>query len=368
VPEPVTPEPASPADTKPAEEPPAAPLIDAYGFIRLDAIWEDSRLSNIQFPFFANSEADDEDPEYSLHPRLTRAGLNLTPFDLTSSAKLGGKVEIDFQNGGRESRELPRLRHGYFTLTVDTFELLVGQTWDLMGPLFPSANADSLMWNAGNVGDRRPQMRATVSPAVGSGTLRLAVMVGQTGAVDGQDVDMDMRLDGQDGLPTAQALVELKMAPITAGVWGHAARETVGDVDFNSEAIGAHAKLDIGDKAMVQGEIWYGQELSDVRGAIGQAANGMGDEIAAAGGWIEAAVKLVPDATTAVGFTIDDPVDDDLDAGQRSRNYVAYLVETVKLGKAFEVGAEYLFWTTDYLEAEKGRVNRFVVHLTAFFD
>lgn len=375
VPEPTAavpePAPATTAEAAPAAEPepPSFPTLHPYGFVRLDFIFGDSRLSNIQFPFFAESEPDDRSPETSIHPRLTRVGLDLMPFNVTESAQVAGKIEIDFQNGGRESRELPRLRHGYLTIGTAMFELLAGQTWDLIAPLFPTANADSLMWNAGNLGDRRPQIRATAKPKVGEGALRLAVAVGQTGAVDGQDRDMDMRIDGQDGLPTAQALAELKIATVTAGVWGHVARETVDatDSDSNSMAVGAHAKVEIG-VAAVQGEVWYGQELSDVRGAIGQAVNAMGEEIAAAGGWLEVAVKPIPQSTTAVGFTIDDPVDDDIDVGQRARNYVAYVAQHVRPWKAFQVGAEYLFWTTDYEEAEQGRVNRIDVHLTAFFE
>jgi hypothetical protein len=370
-PAPSEPAPAATAEAAPAAEPepPSFPTLHPYGFVRLDFIAGDSRLSNIQFPFFAESEPDDRSAETSIHPRLSRVGLDLMPFNVTESAQVAGKIEIDFQNGGRESREVPRLRHGYLTLGTPMFELLAGQTWDLIAPLFPTANADSLMWNAGNLGDRRPQIRATAKPPAGDGSLRLAVAVGQTGAVDGQDRDMDMRIDGQDGLPTAQALAELKIATVTAGVWGHVARETVDatNTDSNSMAVGAHGKVEIG-KAAVQGEVWYGQELSDVRGAIGQAVNGMGEEIAAAGGWLEVAVKPIPQSTTAVGFTIDDPVDDDIDVGQRSRNYVAYLAQHIRPWKAFQVGAEYLFWTTDYKEAEQGRVNRIDVHLTAFFE
>src|SRR5213075_2902130 len=81
---------------------------------------------------------------------------------------------------------------------------LFGQTWDIISPLFPSPNDDTLMWNAGNIGDRRPQFRYTYEPA--RRPLSVSVGLGLTGAIDAQDLDANGIRDGEDsGLPNVQA-------------------------------------------------------------------------------------------------------------------------------------------------------------------
>ena len=76
-------------------------------------------------------------------------------------AKIGGKVEIDFQ-GQFATRNKPGvlLRHCYVEAKDDDFRLLVGQTWDVISPLaIPTLNytAGSAV---GNLAYRRAQFRA----------------------------------------------------------------------------------------------------------------------------------------------------------------------------------------------------------------
>ena len=99
-------------------------------------------------------------------PRLTRLGIDWSGPQIAKlgNAKLIGKLETDFQNGGTESRQIIRIRHAYVRLDWERFSMLAGQTWDLVSPLFPTVNGDTLQWNAGNVGDRRPQLRVSSRP------------------------------------------------------------------------------------------------------------------------------------------------------------------------------------------------------------
>ena len=139
--------------------------IKLYGFLRLDMDIDSQRPNNAQIPFFITSgdsrigKADAG--SFSVHPRLTRLGIDYSGPEIAAlnDAKLAGKFEVDFENGGTESRQIIRIRHAYFKLDWGQFSLLGGQTWDVVSPLFPTVNYDSLMWNAGNVGDRRPQFR-----------------------------------------------------------------------------------------------------------------------------------------------------------------------------------------------------------------
>ena len=75
-------------------------------------------------------------------------------------AKIGGKVEVDFQ-GQFVTRNKPGLllRHAYVEAKNDDYRLLVGQTWDVISPLgIPTLNytAGSAV---GNLAYRRAQFR-----------------------------------------------------------------------------------------------------------------------------------------------------------------------------------------------------------------
>lgn len=111
---------------------------------------------------------------------------------------MSGKLETDFENGGSESRQIIRIRHAYLRMGWKDFSLLAGQTWDIVSPLFPTVNNDTLQWNAGNVGDRRPQLRAAYEPKAGSGKLSFTGGIGLTGAIDSLDLDNNGFGDGEE--------------------------------------------------------------------------------------------------------------------------------------------------------------------------
>lgn len=199
-----------------------------YGFLRLDFQYDDSRANNAQTigwilsedptapsgganPVGANGRNNEN---FNMHPRLTRFGVDLDGGVVQSlaGAKLTGKVEVDFFNSGlagqSESREALRMRHGWLKLTWGDLSLLAGQTNDLISPLFPVVNADLVMWGAGNLGDRRPQVRIDWAKPMGESKLLLQAMAGLTGADDNQNLDANGSLfrDGDtSGRPTLQA-------------------------------------------------------------------------------------------------------------------------------------------------------------------
>ena len=76
-------------------------------------------------------------------------------------ARVGGKVEIDFQRQiDVENKASLLLRHAYVEIKDDEFRLLAGQTWDVISPLCPGVLFYSVGWDGGNIGYRRPQFRA----------------------------------------------------------------------------------------------------------------------------------------------------------------------------------------------------------------
>jgi hypothetical protein len=352
-----------------------------YGMLRADMDIDSNRPNNDQTPLFVPAADNAVMPkfgDYSIHPRLSRFGLDLTapPLESLADAKLTGKIETDFENGGTESRQIIRIRHAYLKTTWKDFSVLGGQTWDIFSPLIPTVNNDTLMWNAGNLGDRRPQVRASYEPKIGGVKWSLVGAVGLTGAIDSMDLDNNGYRDGeQSGAPNLQARAGLakplwvKAQPFSLGLseffeQSSTAKLIAGRNQFNAQALNVDYTLPLVARAALRGEVWWGSNLSDVRGGIGQGFNStLGRLIHARGGWSELSLKATRRWSVHPGFTIDDPLATDLSKGNRSRNFAYYIANRVTFDNVFQLGFDYLRWTTDYLGAKPAldnRVNLFV--------
>jgi len=369
-----------PAPSPSSSPPTPAPVragdssVAFYGFVRVDAIYDDSRPSAFQTPLFILSEdartglRDNEN--LTLHPRLTRFGMNYSGPELPrlGNASIAGKIEIDFQNGGRESRAISRFRHAWLQTSWKRSSLLLGQTSDVISPLFPNVNADTLMWNAGNLGDRRPQVRYQYK----SGRVTLQTAAGLTGAVDEQDLDADGVRDGEaSALPNLQARIGFDSSRKDAwslGLWAlrgwqQTNRAFGGERRFVSSALGADYKLALGKRARVQGEAWMGEGLGDFRGGIGQSINTTtGETIFSRGGWLELGFDATPWSTLYLGYTVDDPDDGDLVTNARAKNAAWYVTNRFRFGAPFQIGIEYLRWMTRYRGLARGLDNRFDIY------
>jgi hypothetical protein len=372
-----------------------------YGFLRLDAIYDDSRPSNTQVPAFIRSEdpaapaavmSERNTDDFTIHPRLTRFGIDFAGPNvaLLGGATTTGKLEIDFYNlPSSESRNAPRMRHAYLKLGWDELSLLAGQTSDVISPLFPIVNPDFVMWGAGNIGDRRPQLRAEFAPQVGKGKFIFQSEAGLTSANDAQDLDPAAAggfRDGEtSGRPTVQARAAFAMPLWTKqnaelGVWGHRAWERTdsaiglsGRRHFNSEAFGLDLNLPLfTDKIWLKGEIWKGKNLDDVRGGILQGINvTTGDEVRSEGGFIELAARPLKWMSLHVGYATDNPENSDLPtAGPtvgRNLNEIYYAAWRGYFDP-IDVGFDYLNWTTEYNGGfDKGQDNRFQAFISYKF-
>jgi len=366
------PAPAATTPSLPPSQPRAGDSSVAfYGFARMDAIYDDSRPNAFQSPLFVLSEDPrtglHDNENMTMHPRLTRFGMNFSGPRLSrvGDAELFAKIEIDFQNGGRESRAISRFRHAYLQTSWEHSSLLLGQTSDVISPLFPNANADTVMWNAGNLGDRRPQLRYRYT----SGGATVEAAAGLTGAVDDLDLDADGVRDGEaSARPNLQARISFDSSAKNRwsfGLWGlrgwqQTSKMIGGRRRFGTSALGADGKLALGGRARVQGEAWTGQALADFRGGIAQSVNtATGGTIASHGGWLELGADPTSWSSLYLGYTVDDPDDGDLPVNARSRNSAWYLTNRLRFGTPFQIGIEYLRWTTRYLGLVRGLDNRF---------
>ena len=370
-----------------------------YGFLRLDAIYDDSRPNNTQVPAFIRSE-DPNAPatigsprnseDLTIHPRLTRFGLDFSGPEITglSGAASSGKAEIDFYNlPSSESRNAPRMRHAYLKLAWDEFSFLAGQTSDVISPIFPIVNPDFVLWGAGNLGDRRPQLRGEWTPKIGRGNLTVQSEIGLTSADDAQDLDPAASggfRDGESsGKPTLQARVAyghpLWGKPrVELGIWGHRAWERTDTpigtslrTEFDSHAFGLDITVPLyKDIVWLKGEIWSGQNLSDVRGGILQGINpATGREVDSQGGWIEIGARPFRSFSVHAGHAVDNPDNYDL-AGSatpgREKNTIWYGAVRGYFDP-IEIGMDYLHWTTDWAGVGDGVDNRFQWYISYKF-
>jgi len=349
-----------------------------YGYIKLDAVYDDSRTNYGNFILYVpNESAHRNDNEFNITARQTRIGIDIIAPELAAWTAQG-RIEFDFYGDGSKSHENkaePMLRHAFITLTRGKFNLIAGQTSDLISPLNPYTLNYTVGWAAGNVGYRRPQLRMTYSHPFGDRhKLTSAVAIARTAGLANEDLDLDLQNDGEDaGFPTVQARCALGTKLFTAkesvvGISGHYGEE---EIDWGSLTPGKHQKrvkswsingdLDIpfSDRWALTGEIFAGYNLDDYFGGILQGVNADArTAVKAIGGWTQLSYQQSPSWKYNLGFGIDDPSNDDLSTGMRSRNSFYYLNTLYSLIPPLTIGLEYSYWETEYQNMSTGTDNR----------
>ncbi len=385
------PRPASKAGFSPAPAPAPAPAsapaaletiteggsgLRVYGMLRMDMDIDTQRPNNAQTPLFVTSPDAGRGGSFSMHPRLTRFGVSLRGphLEALGNAAISGQLETDFENGGSESRQIIRIRHAYLKAAWGGFSVLAGQTWDVFSPLFPTVNNDTLMWTAGNVGDRRPQLRATWEPRVGKTTFSLSSAMGLAGAVDALDLDGNGYRDGEQSMrPNLQSRAAVSLPLWVAGQpasvggsmfygWLGITQPTGARTLLPSSGYNVDYSLPLAAPLALRGEAWWGRNMGDFRGGAGQSFLA-GRPVRGRGGWSELKVRVNRFWSIAPGFTTDNPVLRDLTPGSRARNRAFYFGNRFTPGGKIEFGVDYLRWQTDYVARDRGTDNRFNLFL-----
>lgn len=100
--------------------------------------------------------------------------------------------------------------------------------------------------------------------------------------------------------------------------WMNTSRAMGGRTSYRTQATNIDFTLPLALRIALSGEGWWGRNLSDIRGGVGQGINvNNGREIRARGGWTELSLKLSSLWSVHPGFTTDDPVDADVPVGGR---------------------------------------------------
>jgi hypothetical protein len=314
------------------------------------------------------------DPDFNVDAKSTRLGLDFTGpgIPCLGEAKIGGKVEVDFQ-GQFVTRNKPGLllRHAYVEAKDDDFRLLVGQTWDVISPLaIPTLNytAGSAV---GNLGYRRAQFRAERYLAFSDDFL-----MALQGSVNGNVVtdfvsDPATTTSADPGpYPDIQGRVGLTLGdrscpdsrPVVLGVGGHIGIQSFDfrtapvalDDDVLTYSLATDFVVPLTERLGIQGEFFTGFNLSNYMGGILQGVDRVTHKgIHATGGWIDICFDWTPCLHTHSGFAIDDPLDSDMTSG-RVRNQMIYNNVLWDATKNLQFGFEVDVWETHYIALAAG--------------
>ena len=205
--------------------------VQFYGFARMDASFDTGKINTGNIALWVRPETlNNNDGEWNLTAGATRLGLNLSGPD-TEAIKLTGNIELDFLGGGTENNLNPRLRHGYLKAfwPASDFSIIAGQTWDVHSALIPFVDDPGLMWAAGNIGTRHPQLRLTKGFASGEKSrIEVAVAAARTIGEANTWAETWNTDPGKDAaMPTIQGRVGLTTPlfvsnqPATIAVSGH---------------------------------------------------------------------------------------------------------------------------------------------------
>lgn len=126
--------------------------IKSYGYIKLDAAYNDSRVSNGNFATYVFGEgAVNNDDTVNFTARQSRVGIDIAAPDY-NGFKTKGKVEVDFYGDGssvHENKAEPMMRQAYLETTRGGMSILAGQSSDVISPLNPSTLNYTVGWGAG---------------------------------------------------------------------------------------------------------------------------------------------------------------------------------------------------------------------------
>jgi hypothetical protein len=323
--------------------------VKPYGYIKLDAIYESGNGSHGNYVIWAKNPGD-SDGLYHITANQTRVGLAVTGFSV-GKFKAAGKVEIDFYGGGPENKALNMMRHAYLQLSDGSLTIIAGQYWDLICPLNPPTLNYPVLWGAGNIGYRRPQLR--IRKDIKSGKNLFTIEAGVFRTIAG-DYDSDGIEDGTAAnFPTIQGRIAGKFslganASIQLGISGHYGK-SAGEIEYTSDSLNGDLLLVLSPKFKITAEYFNGKNLGTFLGGIALSINpATGKEIKASGFFVSAEASLSKKVQVSAGYGVDDPDDAALLPGSRSKNTTVYGNLVLSLSPSVKIGLEVSHWETDY--------------------
>jgi len=344
-----------------------AATVEPYGYIKLDAAWDDSRVNGGNYARWVEAEdTNKNDSQFSMTANETRLGLRVTGSDF-GKMKTRGVVEGDFYGGGVENKSNPMLRHAWMEVSWPAwdFSILGGQTSDVIAPLSPPVLNYTVLWWAGNIGYRRPQVRVTKGISMGESRVEWSLAASRTIPPSSTWFTGDAGADA--GFPTGQSRIALTAPTWTkqkavVGLSGAIGQEEwdsskAGNPRYMRTWIGAFdLSLPILETLNLKGEGWMGENMANFNGCAAQCNCPLVsmESMRARGAWVSLTAGPYKFWKYSVGTGIDDPDDADLTKStDKKRNQVGFFTVTYDITPASTVGLEVSDWITEYKDTRK---------------
>ncbi len=359
------------ADAQPPKKPVWSNLdIQLYGYIKLDASYDDSRIETGNYAKWVERETASDDDQFNMTANQSRFGMIINGPD-DGLMKASGRAEVDFYGSGdAENKAHPMMRHAYMKLDwpEDRFSILAGQTSDVVSPLLPSTLNYTVGWWTGNIGYRRPQVRLTKEYEIGpQKDLKLEGALARTIGRDNTSLDGTLDSGEDSGVPTLQARASMTFPlygpkPSTVGISGHLGEEeydtTLGgqNKEFESWSLDLDVTQPVNKWLSIEGEMFTGENLDAYMGGIGQGVTTSGanqyEEIGSKGGWIAASLGPWGKKRFNIGLGMDDVERGNVNASStnpgRTLNQSVFANMFYSLNKNTEWAVELSHWRTEY--------------------
>jgi hypothetical protein len=342
-----------------------------YGRLWVSTSYDTQRTQIGDYVLWVDSPDVRHGAEFQVDARSTRLGCDIAgpAVACLADAKVGGKVEIDFQGifiRGNEPSIL--LRHAYVEAKNDDYRMLAGQTWDVISPLYTPTFDYTVGSAAGNLAYRRAQFRLERYLNYSEDfliTLQTAasvdILVPQP-AVTGITSSHGPWPDWQNRVALTFGERKAKDAhPVEIGVSGHVGEQNytvvplgLKDIARPTWSLNLDAKVPFSKTFGVQGELFTGSNLSNYFGGIMQGIDPVTlNPIRDNGGWVDIWYDMRPDLHWHTGYSIDDPVDQDLTVGRLCNRYI-YANFVYDFTKALNAGLEVAAWETLFVGLAPG--------------
>ncbi len=287
--------------------------VKLFGTIHTDASFNSANANWLDNPNLVNATpADGEDGSFSANLRQTRLGVTMDGPRL-GSYRTSGAAAFDFFGGipgfaTGQVMGLPRLLVAFARIENDKRAVEIGQDHMILAPVDPTslaAFAFPALFRSGNLYLRAPQARVEQALPL---NLRVTggVMAPIGGDVPGEDYRFVPQAFGGERArrPAFQARLAFNAGEpdavrhLNIGIGGHYAWERRGAAlaDSSAAAVDFSARRDY---VGVAGEVFFGDNIDQLGGAVGLDAR-------ARGGWAELQVFPSRRVTLSAGTGVDD--------------------------------------------------------------
>jgi hypothetical protein len=348
--------------------------VEMYGFIMAQGSYATSDMASSNGPRVAPREtsASGDQDEFNMGGHDTRFGFNIKGPDLEDGGKLSGKIELDFAKD-QTATYSPRLRLAYAQLDYAKWAVVAGQAWDVFAPINPNILNPDILWGQGNVGYRHPQVQLINKwgdVLGGKMTTKMALL------------DTDDAANENSGIPVLAAYMGYETTimdmPATFGVsglWGEV--ETEGATDHSLWGVAVGMTLKMSDWLAFKAEGFTGAKLDDF---LGGSTLGMTSYLASGfdkkpfrvkGGFAELTYNPIKKVEMNFGGGLDmvnddafiNPVASSATTTSDASNVYEYnttVYSNIKynLSKELQVGLEYQYFQTEWVDGSEGDANR----------